>query len=296
MLTSHQTLILKRKITMKLAKIFILTSVFPATQALQAVIILTPEGGSITNHEVAPASGAPFSNVLKVLDQSNSSGVYIGGGWILTAKHVYNETAGIPVATVEHEGTAYTVDTTPGLTLDFSDATTYPTAPEIDLRLFRLETVIPGLPTISIGSVTAGDAITMIGRGDVGSSRIKRWGTNNVEAKNILLGLGDPVSRHVVAFSADYDTATTGEGGAIGGDSGGGVFHDTGSEWVLAGIMIAVDTAASPDITYSAQLDEYQSEIEAHIATHGSAIPEPSGSSLLMIAGFGFILRRTRRN
>lgn len=266
---------------MKLAKSLICAISILATQTLQAVIINTPDGGSITFHETVPASGAPWNNVLNV---NGSSGVYIGNGWVLTAKHVYS---GAGVATVIHEGTTYGVDTS--LTLDFSDGSISPA--EVDLRLFRLNTIIPGLSTLSIGSVTSADAITMIGRG----GGTKRWGTNEVEDIDLLIGIGDPATRHITSFYSDYDTATTGEAQAIGGDSGGGVFHNDGSGWKIAGIMIAVGSIDGSQVTVNAQLDEYQSEIEAHIIANSPApIPEPSSGMLLALSGVGLAMRRSR--
>lgn len=240
----------------------------------------------MSNHLSAPASGAPWDNVLNV---NGNSGVYIGGGWVLTAKHVYNTAVDVPVV---HEGTDYTVDT--ALTLDFTDPIGV-LATEVDLRLFRLTSTIPGLDSITLTSVILGNPVTMIGRG--GSPRTKRWGTNNVELTDELVYLGPeggPPERHITSFTTDYDTSTVGEAQANGGDSGGGTFYQDGLEWKIAGIMIAIDPNSSPQQTFHAQLSQYQTKIENHMALHGSAVPEPSSAVLLVIASFGFIIRRSR--
>jgi hypothetical protein len=50
------------------------------------VVVATPTPGNLPGS--APANGAPWDNVLRM---NTASGVYIGGGWVLTAEHVFDD-------------------------------------------------------------------------------------------------------------------------------------------------------------------------------------------------------------
>ena len=271
-----------------LTPIFIIASLHVA----HAVAVLTPTGGDLSIHETAPASGAPWENVVRV---GSASGVYIGGGWVLTARHVFPSGS----TSVTYNGTTYNSDN--NYILDLQDTFTIDsvvTTGDTDLRLFRIETTILGLPTLNIGTVAGppstgpfprvGEALTMIGFG----GGTKRWGTNNVEEINQAASVSGRPTRMI---TTDYDTATSGEGHATGGDSGGGVFYNNGSNWQIAGLMSAINNTPDPDIGYHIQLSSYETEINDFIALNGSAaVPEPSSSALVGLAFVGFILRRSR--
>lgn len=155
-----------------------------------------------------------------------------------------------------------------------------------DLKLFRLNNTLP-LPTVALGSVSISDAVTMIG-----FSGGKSWGNNTIEffVTNVL-GNG----RNSNAFWTDYDPATTNEGQGATGDSGGGVFVETGGVWELAGIMVGIGPVVTGGQTgtFSVNLNTYATEINGIIATNGSAIPEPSTLALFSLVGL-FAMRRQR--
>ena len=116
-------------------------------QVAQAVLVSTPLAGDITTHEGAPASGAPWDNVLKI---KRGSGVYIGAGWMLTARHVFASGS----ASVVYNGTTYNSDSNYILDLqDTFNIDDVPTTGDTDLRLFRLNASIVDLSSFTIGTV-----------------------------------------------------------------------------------------------------------------------------------------------
>jgi len=245
---------------------------------VQAVTVATPDGSHISD----PGTGAPWDSVIKV---SSASGVYLGGGWVLTAEHVFDNAN---PTTVVSGGVTYTED--PSYIFNLSNPTgviDLGGTAQADLVLFRLTEEIPLLPTINVGTIPGMTAITMIGFGGG-----KSWGRNETEdPKDIYFVNMTSPNLDFAGFRTDFDTATSGEGQAIVGDSGGGAFYLDGSEWKLGGIMLAVDTAANPDLTYYADMQVYAAEINATVAFYGS-LPEPSVMMMLGIGGIAFFRRR----
>src|SRR5579859_7852203 len=112
------------------------------------------DGNSASNTN-APADGAPWQNVGQI--GGGASGVYLGGGWVLTADHV-------GVGTIVLSGTTYYPDGK-ALQLTNSDGSL------IDLVLFHL-TAAPPLPSLSLVSNTpaAFTPVDMIGYGLIAGS------------------------------------------------------------------------------------------------------------------------------
>ncbi|MCC7300134.1 MAG: PEP-CTERM sorting domain-containing protein, partial [Verrucomicrobia bacterium] len=112
----------------------------------------------------------------------------------------------------------------------------------------------------------------------------ERWGYNKIDGQlNYVGGIGRTNS----GFRMYFDTADTVlEAGAGTGDSGGGVFVNSGGSWKLAGIMTDVSTAGSQDAIYAVDAQDYGSWIS-------QAVPEPTTG--IMIFGvavvFGIIKR-----
>lgn len=256
--------------------------------SLQAVTVATPSG----THTADPGTGVPWDNVLKTTGTSGSA-VYLGGGWVLTANHVFDDSPSSTSSAVDFMGISYPSD--PSHIYELTNPPGGTANP--DLRLYRLSYDL-GLPTVFLGDAPVGTDVTMIGFG----GGVKRWGTNVVEADNINAFVN---GRNTLAFFTDYDTATPGEGQGIVGDSGGGTFYEvtTGPPatqgWYLGGVMFAVGslTPGGQTGTFHADLGFYGPEIETIIAANGSApliVPEPSTLALLGSLSFFFLSRRSR--
>src|ERR1043166_5790621 len=223
----------------------------------------------------APPDGAPWANVAGV---NTESGVYLGGGWVLTAAHV-------GVGNANLSGTIYTYD-------GISHRLTNTDGTATDLLLFHLST-LPPLPSVPLatGTPTASSPVDMIGFGAIAgsdqtnigtytgfywsTSPYKSWRSNKVRSggtSSVNVGFGN-----LTVFKTDFSApGTTGSGSptsdeaqAASGDSGGGVFHLNGSSWQLVGILDAISTqpAQTPgtavygNTTASADIATYRNQI-----------------------------------
>lgn len=257
-----------------------------------AVAVATP-GGS---HTTAPLNGAPWDNVLNVPFTSGSA-VYLGGGWVLTANHVFDDLPSATSSSVVFEGLIYDADPlhiyelANPISITGTGGTAHP-----DLRLYRLSNSL-SLPTISLGSASLTTDVTMIGYGGG-----KSWGTNTVEATGFSAAVN---GRNTQLFFTDYDSGTSGEGQGITGDSGGGTFYEvtvgppSNQGWYLGGIMVAVGslTQGGQSGTFHADVGTYQSAINGIISANGNApafVPEPTSLALTTLGLLAF-LRRTRK-
>jgi len=276
--------------------------------AAQAVII---ESSSGVGNTTAPADDPGFANVGI---RGAASGVYVGNRWVLTANHVGG-------GSIELDGTVYGLQAGSGRRLTNAGASGRTAS--TDLYMYRIDADPAGLSALSIASSSpsVGDDLVMVGAGydrgdftrwsvnqqtdpwswsEVSSggtasgykadtaSRSLRWGTNTVESGG-WYGIGSDV----YGFTTDFDNflnPNSTEAQAVVGDSGGGVFRKNGTDWELAGIMLAVggfdgqpnpgENAVFGNVTYIADLSYYAPQINATIAT----VPEP-GSLGLLIAG-----------
>jgi len=212
--------------------------------------------------------------------------IYLGNGWVLTARHV-------GMGSLLYGGTRYEPD--PDTAVTFGD----PDSPT-DLIAFRLARgkPWPALRLMEFAATTPvpGEEVLMIGNGRNRGRRLrderqgansplgwgwsagskKRWGTNRVAAPYQVIDHGDTST---LAFSTRFDSlfmagATPHEAQAATGDSGGAVFkrrdaNDPDSEWVLAGVIFTVnhpnggplETALYGDYTHAADLSVLRDEL-----------------------------------
>jgi hypothetical protein len=264
--------------------------VWPLSPGLLAVIstlVLTVNAFGIVDansmaNTNAPGDGSPWANVGQI--GGGASGIYLGGGWVLTASHV-------GVGTIALAGGAYP----PGgrwLQLTNSDGTT------TDLIMFHLATQ-PPLPSIPLVGTTpsAFTQVDLVGCGLIAGSgqssigiytgfywssvQFKSWGNNRISlggVSSVNIGYGN-----LSAFSMDFtspgtlgpNSQTSDEAQVAPGDSGGAVFAKAGSVWQLAGVIDAegtqVNQAASTsvygDSTYAADVATYKNQINAVLSS-----------------------------
>ncbi|MFP6639555.1 MAG: trypsin-like serine protease [Myxococcota bacterium] len=216
--------------------LFSITLIQIAPSPSEAVLIDSGDGsGNIT----APANDPGFARMAVV---NNQTAVYLENGWLLTAYHV-------GIGNIELDGTVY--DPVPGSRrqLDESD----PDPP--DLALIKLKGD-PGFLPIALAAQTpgVGSDLILIGHGRTRGTATSwsgldgwnwaypyttRWGTNRLTSRSVP-GVDFPVFS--MEFDAPGSAHTAHEAAATQGDSGGGVFHQNGGSWEVAGILFAVST------------------------------------------------------
>ena len=165
--------------------------------------------------------------------------VYLGGGWVLTARHV-------GAADLNLDGEKYTaVPNSRQVISVLGEAKT-------DLILFRIDP-LPALPTLSLSKSPPeiGESILMIGAGYGRGDQITggyfsgyywdskigmKWGTGTVFEYLVAETVGT-----TKAFATRFSIAKTRyEAQAASGDSGGAAFVRGADRWELAGILLAI--------------------------------------------------------
>ena len=230
----------------------------------QAVLIASGDG---TGNVTAPANDPGFAHIANI---KGLAGVYLQNGWVLTAYHVGS-------GEIELNGVTY--DFVPGSFQRVPSSL----GDNPDLALIKL-VGDPGLPAMSLATQTPPTSaeLTLIGNGRSRGAAlswsglggwnyaypfVKRWGTNRISNPSVTLS--DTESFTMVFDDPGDPTYTTHESIATVGDSGGGVFHETGSGWVLAGTMFATskiqnqpaNTALYTNVTYAVDIATYRADI-----------------------------------
>jgi len=198
----------------------------------------------------APASDPGWANVGT---RSETTAIYLGNGWVITAAHVGAGDAvfgGVSYRALPASAIQLGADTKP---------------PRPDLIVFRVEPR-PKLPSLRIRPTPpgVGDAVVLVGAGRERGEPITwngltgwawspqgalRWGTNRVFSTGIEVGVG---SVRTPAFAMRFDAGETPyEAQAALGDSGGAVFIRRAGRFELAGVMIAVATYSDQPIATS---------------------------------------------
>lgn len=224
----------------------------------------------------------PYWDHVTQRDYDGPTTIYLGAGWVMTARHVGHGEIRLGGQVVP------IVRRTPHTLLNFdgsiADAVVFELDPNADLP------ELPLLP-ITTRAPEVGEEVLMIGFGRTAKERIewgepgsertaftwsargeKRWGTNRVRS------IGQWV-RHerfrtqsmVLDFSApESDSVTPHEAAATLGDSGGAIFvHRDPEGWQLAGLITSIsgavdrpsNAASIGDVTFAVDLSQYRSEI-----------------------------------
>jgi hypothetical protein len=251
-----------------------------AASSARAVVISAGDGSGNTD---SPGGNLPWANVGRV---SGASGVYLGNRWVITANHVGT------AALRTNDGRQFAVSVGSDVQLRNTNGIGRP-----DLKMFRLA-LDPGLPSLEIAPFVPGigSQVMMIGAGLDRGGRLlgwdaawnpafspfprnsgfallddshMRWGTNHVGSPT-LFGL----SNTTFTFNTNFDLrGSPFEAQAVLGDSGGGVFHNSGGAWQLTGLMLTAqnlfnqpaDTVVFGQSTGIAALPAYGAEIMALI-------------------------------
>ncbi len=184
-----------------------------------------------------------WKNVGKI---DRSTGVYLGGGYVLTAAHVGPGTFQLT------DGSRYRVAKNSTQFFRNSDGST------ADLCLFRVEfeigDSIAKLPAIPLTTMPpkVGTRLLLLGAGAGGRNSSNneytwtedyrlRWGTNAIE--QIYSSPMATNTFHSFGFAAKFGKGVH-EAQAAPGDSGGAAFHynPSAKRWELAGVIVAVDS------------------------------------------------------
>ncbi len=228
--------------------------------------------GDASSYPDGSAAGVPWQHVARY-GSNNASAVYIGNGYVLTARHVSPLESSLII-----NGANYSRDTS------FQPvAVTIPNSPSNVVVDLSLQKILgdPGLPELPLASSTANDtnkAVVMVGWGkgkgalitDEGwswgadSTRALRWGTNTttntVSTLTYNVG-GTPMNFKAISTLFNSDQGENEAAGTM-GDSGSALFQKVGSTWMLSGITVTVSTLNSSrytpaDATYFVRLREY---------------------------------------
>ena len=282
---------------------FLLPLLLPLLLLAAPAAAVLIDSGAGTGNTTAPASDPGWDNVGT---RGNLSVVYLGNSYVITASHT-------GVGDVVFNGITH--QAVPGTDVVLRN----PDMSFADLRLFSIHP-IPLLPSLTISSVVPGigDDIVLIGngrdRGDVTSwdsngppppgpiggyewlgSQTMRWGTNEVDSYSTISLLGLTTKAIVAIFDAG---ALPHESIATTGDSGGALFHDTGSQWELGGIMFVIsqfggqpaNASLYGNAVHSVDLAFYQDDILAVVA-----LPESASGLWWGTAALLALARRRRR-
>jgi hypothetical protein len=222
----------------RLALMVLLLLAAPATCAL----VVESDAGDVNTRAPAPDPG--WANVGL---RGSMTAIYLGNGWVITARHV--GAGDVVLGGVTHHALPETE-----VRLGQEGA-----PPAADLIVFRIEPR-PDLPELPVRPTppNVGDRALLIGAGHDrgeratwngktgwswgGNSKL-RWGTNLVAAVGVDVRVGDNATP---GFAVRFDPRETRfEAQAAVGDSGGAVFIPREGRFELAGVLIAI--ASFPD-------------------------------------------------
>ena len=293
-----------------LKKVFAGVLIWSAVFNAQAVIIA---GGDGTGNTTEVGAGGGWDYVGRI-DKAGvySSVTYVSNNWFVTAHHikVLDTPTGVLLG-----GSSHSIDASSWTRLTNS------ASGDADLSMFQVTGGTVGLSGLTVRSsaTSNGSGLTLIGNGlnrattettwnaawveggvptaytgyKWAGGATKRWGTNSKLDDEGLVDDGYGITD---MFVTDFSDIGGNEAHGARYDSGGGVFYDAGSEWELAGIMLAApgfagqpaNTAVYGNKTYIADMQYYADQINTT-----TAIPEPSVLILgVVFSGTIFFIRR----
>ncbi len=276
-----------------------------------AVTIETGDGTGNTSAPT-PASEDPGWDNIGYRTDTELTVIYLGDRWVLTASHVgYSDITlgGVNYARVE-PAVRYWIYNPDDPDSTRADLILFRIRERPGLPSVTLAT-----SSVSGSSRQSGTEVVMIGRGrdrstdqyywdnvtweekaspdgndfagfKYSNSYTMRWGTNRVTSTDLAVDPtcgttvpGVPSCRPTRCFSLTFDSGapTDHEARANSRDSGGAVFRKNGSQWELAGVMLAIDGYyGQPSIhwsvygtsTYVADINYYRDTILDIIAAH----------------------------
>lgn len=272
---------------------------FPAAAQILALIIFPAVARSATIRDDVPDSDyvalgndPAFDAVGTFSANLTGCGTLIASDWVLTAAHLIlgNNNSG----TFTLNGTAYSstqIITDPSWDGNPSDGN--------DFALVQLSSPLTAVPSPSLytGSSLLGQTATFVGYGLTGTGLTgyktldgqKRGFQDVVDVNNPDFGNTNFV------FGATFQSPANGalplEGCVAPGDSGGGVFVNDGSQYLLAGVISFEDSTNGAPRSVYGNISGFDS-ISAAMPWIASTVPEPSTFLLIVASGFGLLLKQ----
>lgn len=286
------------------------------TASSWAATIIAPEDGGASAQAYRDAA-LPFTSVGEVKGSGLSgSGVYIGGGWVLTAGHI---------AMSKGVGSGFVIN---GQTYNVTSSIVHENfnLPNslFDIGLVRLESVPTGIDAAIMYDFGSPDSIlgseaTWVGYGQTGTGLS---GAGSPFERRAFTNVIDVLGSHPqyeglppTSFIADFDRPgdssknnpasstipTELEGNLAPGDSGGGVFLKVNGVNYLVGInsyrgrldaMTSSTNSRYGSLSGASHLDFFYDWIEGH--TDITPVPEPSAAALVALGAMTALSRRRR--
>jgi hypothetical protein len=240
---------------------------------------------------IALGNAAAFAAVGTFDANLTGCGILIAPDWVLTAAHlILNASSG----TFTLDGISYSATqliTDPNWDGNSSDGN--------DFALAHLSTSLTAIPPppLYTGSLSLGQTATFIGYGLTGNG-LTGYRTLDGQKRGFqdIVGVNNPNFGNTnFVFGATFDSPANGalplEGCVAPGDSGGGVFVNDGSQYLLAGVISFVaSTNGAPRSVYS-NISGFDSILPA-MPWITDVVPEPSTLALLVVSAVALMWRQ----